>query len=487
MKMIIGGEHVDASDGKTIEIRNPVTKELIDTVPAASMDDVERALEFAREGARVWSGIHLHERARILTKFSQVVQEHKTDISQLLSKQMGKIISEAEWEVDSVTNMFKGYAEKALHMLSHSMPIGAEDGTENDIMFTKREPLGVVLCIVPFNFPCDLFAHKVAPALVAGNAVIVRPSRQNPLDCIRLVELLIECGVPGKAIQIVTCNREAGTALISSPKIDAVSFTGSTAVGIKLSQAAAANLTRVFLELGGNDPFIIFEDADLDRAVEESVGARILNVGQTCCATKRFIVQNSVKEKYTEKLIEELKKLKMGDPLDPDTTLGCLVSEKAAQKVAEQIEKTIQQGAKCPLRGEVTDETFMGPTVLTDVTPEMDIAVDMEVFGPVFPIIGFDTMEEAVEIANRSMYGLSGGVMSGNVRTEMAVASQLQCGGVVTNGSGLYRTPSMPFGGFKMSGAAREGISATLEEMTQSKAYVIKGALESRDDVESDA
>ena len=390
---------------------------------------------------------------------------------------MGKIIGEAEWEVDSVTNLFKGYSEKALHMLAHSMPIGAEGGTESDIMFTKREPLGVVLCIVPFNFPCDLFAHKVAPALIAGNAVIVRPSRQNPMDCIRLVELLIECGVPGKAIQIVTGDRETGTALISSPMIDAVSFTGSTAVGIKLSQAAAANLTRVFLELGGNDPFIVFEDADIDRAVEESVASRILNVGQTCCATKRFIVQNSVKEEYTEKLIAALGKLKMGDPLDPEITLGCLISEKAAAQVVEDIDKTIAQGAKCPLRGEITDGTYMGPTVLTDVTSEMDIAVDMEVFGPVFPIIGFDTLEEAVEIANKSMYGLSGGVMSGDVRKEMKVASQMQCGGVVTNGSGLYRTPTMSFGGFKMSGAAREGISATLEEMTQSKAYVIKGAL----------
>ncbi|MHC4250215.1 MAG: aldehyde dehydrogenase family protein [Planctomycetota bacterium] len=478
MKMLIGGEKVDASDGGTIEVTNPATGELIDTVPAATMDDVKKALDYAREGAKMWSATHLHERARILTEFSQVVQEHKTDISRQLSRQMGKIIGEAEWEVDSVTSLFKGYSEKALHMLAHSMPIGAEEGTENDIMFTKREPLGVVLCIVPFNFPCDLFAHKVAPALIAGNAVIVRPSCQNPMDCIRLVELLIECGVPGKAIQILTCNRDEGTALISSPKIDAVSFTGSTAVGIKLSQAAATNLTRVFLELGGNDPFLVFGDADIDRAVEESVASRILNVGQTCCATKRFIVQNSVKEKYTEKLIVALKKLKMGDPLDPETTLGSMVSAKAAKTVDEQIGKTIEQGAKCPLRGELTDGAWMGPTVLTDVTPEMDIAVDMEVFGPVFPVIGFDTLEEAVEIANRSMYGLSGGVMSGDVRTEMKVASQLECGGAVTNGSGLYRTPSMAFGGFKMSGAAREGISATLEEMTQSKTYVIKGALE---------
>ncbi len=477
MKMLIGGEKVDASDGNVIEVHNPATKELLDTVPAASIDDVNKALNFALEGAKEWSAVHLHERARILTKFSQVVQKHKTEISQLLSKQMGKIIGEAEWEIDSVTNLFKGYSEKALHMLTHSMPIGAEGGTENDIMFTKREPLGVVLCIVPFNFPCDLFAHKVAPALIAGNAVIVRPSRQNPMDCIRLVELLVECGVPGNAIQIVTCGRETGTAMISSPKIDAISFTGSTPVGIKLSEAAAQNLTKVFLELGGNDPFIVFEDADIDRAVQESVASRILNVGQTCCATKRFIVQNSIKEEFVEKLIAELGKLKMGDPLDPETTLGCMISKDAADTVEEQVAHTISQGAKSPLRGKITDETFMSPTVLTDVTPKMDVARDLEIFGPVFPIIGFDTLEEAVAIANNSMYGLSGGVMSGNVRTEMKVASQLQCGGVVTNGSGLYRTPTMPFGGYKMSGAAREGISATLEEMTQSKAYVIKGAL----------
>ena len=477
MKMVIGGENVDASDGKTSEVYNPATKELIDTVPEASGDDVRRVLEYAQEGAKTWSQTHLHERARILTKFSQVVQEHKAEIAQLLSRQMGKIIGEAEWEVDSVTNLFKGYSEKALHMLGHSMPVGAEAGTEDDIMFTRREPLGVVFCMIPFNFPCDLFAHKVAPALVAGNAVILKPSPQNPLDCIRLVEFLIECGVPGKAIQIVTGDREVGMALVSSPLIDAVSFTGSTAVGIKISQAAASNLTRVFLELGGNDPFIVFEDADLDRAVEESVASRMLNAGQTCCATKRFIVQNPVKEQFTEKLIDALGRFKAGDPLDPATTLGCLVSEQAAQTATEQIDRTLEQGAACPLRGEITDKTFMGPTVLTDVTPKMDIATDLEVFAPVFPIMGFDTPEEAVDIANRSSYGLSGGVISGSVRTEMTVASQLLCGGVVTNGSGLYRTPSMPFGGFKKSGSAREGISATLEEMTQSKTFVIKGAL----------
>jgi succinate-semialdehyde dehydrogenase/glutarate-semialdehyde dehydrogenase len=390
---------------------------------------------------------------------------------------MGKTIRESEGEVSSIINLFTGYAEKAKHLYGITMPRTAEERTETDLILTMREPLGVVACIIPFNYPVDLFSHKVAPALIMGNAVIVKPSSSNPLACIRLVEMLHECGVPGSAAQILTGPGEVlGELLAGNPGINAVSFTGSTRVGIQIAKRAAENMTRVFLECGGNDPFIVFGDADLDLAVEEMVGARASNAGQTCCASKRIIIENSAKDVFAKKLAVRLSKLKTGNPAERATELGCLISEKAAAKVEEQVALTMGQGATCILGGK-RHGSFFPPTILTDVTAQMDIAKDMEVFGPVFPIIGFDSEAEAVRIANSSQYGLQAGVMSANTYRAMRVASLLQCGGVIVNGASQYRSAEMPFGGYKKSGTGREGISCTLEEMSQVKTIVLKRVL----------
>ena len=222
---------------------------------------------------------------------------------------------------------------------------------------------------------------------------------------------------------------------------------------------------------------IIFEDTDIDLAVTNAVMARTTNAGQICIATKRFIVQNSIKDKFAKLLVEKLKKLKVGDPLDINSDMGCLINEKEAQKVKNQIELTIEQGAKCIFGGNAFNKTFFEPTVLTEVTPEMDIARDMEVFGPVFPIIGFDTVEEAIAIHNSSVYGLNGGIMTRDTSKAMKTACKLECGGVVLNGTGRYRHPDIAFGGYKMSGLGREGVSATLEELTQVKTIIMKGIL----------
>lgn len=248
-------------------------------------------------------------------------------------------------------------------------------------------------------------------------------------------------------------------------------------MGIDIAREASQHLHHVLLELGGNDAMIIFEDADLELAVGEALMARITNAGQICVATKRLIVHNSVKEMFTKLLVEKLSKLRIGNPLDSQTDIGCLINEKAAIEVEKQVKHTIEQGAKCIYGGRRFNRTFFEPAVLVDVKPEMDIAKDMEVFGPVFPIIGFNTLEEAVAIHNSSIYGLNGGVVTNDTSKAMKAAVKMECGEVVINGSGRYRSPDIAFGGYKMSGLGREGISCTLEELTQVKTIVMKKIL----------
>lgn len=477
MKMNIGGQKVDSPDSKTIEVINPATQELIDTVPSATKEDMEKCLGIAQEGKRIWASTPLYERARILNKYADAVEEHKEELAKLQCREMGKIIGECEFEIGAAAKIFRGFIERANHLYGETLPDN-QGGIEGDIIFTRREPLGVIACVVPFNYPVELYAHKVAPALITGNAVIVKPASDNPLVVIRLVELLIECGVPGSVAQVITGRGSVvGEYLIPSFKIDAVSLTGSTEVGIDVMMKSAQALHRVFLELGGNDALIVFEDADLELAVDEAFAGRIQNAGQTCCACKRFVVHGSIKDKFTNMLVEKLSRLVKGDPMDRNTQIGCLINEKAAKEVEEQVNFTVKQGAKCIYGGKRYNYAFYEPAVLSGVTADMDIAKDMEVFGPVFPIIGFELAEEALAIANNTKYGLAGGVITRDINRALKTASKMNCGTVVINGSGCYRHMDHAFGGYKMSGLGREGISTTLEEMTQVKSYVLKGIL----------
>lgn len=475
MKMLIGGKQADALDGKTIDVYNPATGEKIDTIPSASKADMDLILQNAQRGKKIWSEVPLHERCRILVKFSQLIAEHKEELAQIICKDNGKSIRESRGEMARIDHSARGYAERANHLYSDVLS-DAQAGMEHDFFVTRREPLGVVLCVVPFNYPISLYTQKVVPALAMGNAVIIKPATDNPLAVIRITELLLEAGVPGDAAQLVTGRGSVvGDYFSGSPLIDAITLTGSTEVGVSVASNAAKHLHHVHLELGGNDAMIVFEDADLEKAAAEAAANRAMNAGQTCAAPKRFIVQNSVKECFTQMLLEKIKDIHIGNPSDETTDVGCLITEKAAMTVEEQVEYTVKQGARLLAGGKRYDRTFFPLTVLADVTKDMDVAKDMEIFGPVYPIIGFDTEEEAVEIANSSKYGLMGGVLSEDYKKCFRVAQKLECGGVVINGNGNYRPPESPFGGFKMSGLGREGVSATLEEMSQIKTYIIKG------------
>ncbi|WP_300763943.1 aldehyde dehydrogenase family protein [uncultured Oscillibacter sp.] len=465
-----------AEKREMIPVFNPADNTVIDFVPNMVERDIDEAIAAAGRAFSEWAGRSQWNRSQILEEFIRCVEREKDELARLLSDETGKPLGEAQGELAACGIITKAYCERANHMYGNCLPKGNEAlGNYNDVVFTRREPIGVFGCIIPFNFPAAMFAHKLIPAVVVGNTAVVKPPTECPLTLLRLVECLYKAGMPEQAVQAVT-GRGAGAAgsyLVSHPGLNALSMTGSEAAGLSIYQKAAPNLTRVFLELGANDAFIVMEDADLDLAVKEAMMSRLLYAGQVCCGSKRFLVHEGCLELFVEKLITALRQVKMGDPKAPGTTMGCLISEAAAKQVEAQVAHTMEQGADCAFGGHRSG-AFYEPTVLTGVTAGMDIARDMEVFGPVFSIISVGSAEEAVQIANQSRYGLSGAVFSENAKLALSIAERLETATVVVNGGTDYRPPELAFGGYKKSGIGREGVSRTLEEMTQEKNFVLK-------------
>ena len=477
MKMLIGGKKVDSSDNKTIQVVNPATGALVDTIPAATEQDVLACIENAQNGKQVWRWTPLHERTKLLRAYADAICANRKELSELLCIESGKPIVQCEGEVDATAGLLRSYIAKVSHLYSDVFP-QTEAGQDANLVYTKPEPLGVVVTIIPFNYPLGLYMHKAAPALAMGNAVIVKPASITPLACMRAVELAVEAGIPADVIQSVSGSGSlVGRWLVQSPKINAVSFTGGTDVGLDILKNSAQHIHRVAVELGGNDPLIICEDADLDLAVEESIIGRLTHNGQICTGSKRFFVHRAVKEQFTDKLIARLKNIKMGDPMDRNIDIGCLAGKANAQEVEKQVQLTVQQGAKCVFGGKYLHDAFIEPAVLTGVRRDMDIALNMEVFGPVFPIIEFEDINDAIAMANASHYGLQGGVITENVSLGLYVAERLECGCAVVNGTGHYRHTDQAFGGYKMSGMGREGCSETLHEMSQTKTFALKNIL----------
>ncbi|MDO5116575.1 MAG: aldehyde dehydrogenase family protein [Synergistaceae bacterium] len=475
MKMIIGGEFVNASDGASAKNVNPYTGELIGTVPAATQSDIDRAAAFAVEGQREWGALRGDEREAILERFLTLFEARSNEIAELLCAESGKSISECRGEMSIVKPILRAYMRAAATLYGETLPPRAEQRNRGDLIFTIYEPIGVCAAIAPFNYPISTMFNKVAPALCAGNSVIMKPASDTPMSILAAAELMLEAGMPANAIQVVTgSGSKVGGWLTKNKNISLISLTGSTEVGVALHREASSYLQRLGLELGGNDPLLIFADCDIDRAVEEAINGRIYNCGQICSGSKRFIVENGIKELFTEKLIERLKGIKGGVPSDEDSVYGCMINEAAADTVERQIKETVAQGARCVYGGGRPHRALVEPTVLTGVTADMDIAGDMEVFGPVFPIIGFDSFDEAISIANNTSFGLSSGVITENMRTAMAAAMKIKAGTCVINGTGDYRTSYHLFGGCKMSGLGREGALETLKEFSEVKSVVMK-------------
>ena len=474
MKSLIGNKWCDSSDGKVIEVYNPATNELIDTVPSLTKEDVERAIDYADAHQKDWEAKSVIERCEVLSRFAELVEENKDELAMLLSKETGKPIKEAYNEIANIGIGVPGYVEKVKHEYGNIVYRGTEKGQENTIQYTIQQPLGVVVAIIPFNFPSDIFINKVPPALLMGNAVILKPASVNPLTLTRYVELLVEAGVPAGVISVVHGSGSVvGKTLTSSKKVDMVSLTGSTAAGIDAAKNCADHCAHSSLELGGNDAFILCADGDMDLAIEETVWGRLYNTGQVCCASKRFLVENSVKDEFIRKMTDKINSLKQGNPQDMSTDIGCLVSEEAAIEVERQVNETIKAGATLVCGGK-RNGAFYEPTILDNVTPDMEVAKDMEIFGPVISVIGFDDLDEAIEIANQSIYGLSGSIITKDISKAIKVSEKMECGGFVINGASFFRSFEQPFGGWKYSGIGNEGIMTTLKEMSRTKTVILK-------------
>jgi succinate-semialdehyde dehydrogenase / glutarate-semialdehyde dehydrogenase len=460
-----------------MEIINPANFNPVGTVQVSSAKDVEQVLKNAQDGKKVWAATPMWKRREILNRYLDLLTVQKLEVAHTLCLETGKPLEQAIDEVSGGIRMFREYVNRVLGLHGTTIPLDSQEGLERDVLMSHRQPLGVLAAILPFNFPIDTFSHKTGAALVTGNAVIVKPAEDAPLAVMHAVRLMHQAGVPENVIQVVIGRGDVGAMITDTPLVNAISFTGSTAIGSRVMAAGAKYISRVYLELGGNDPFIVFEDADMDTVMEHAAFARTYCNGQCCVASKRFIVHSSKLEEFTARLLESLKSYTVGNPLEASTKVGPLIHEAAAKRAEEQIAHTVAQGARVLSGGERFNRTFLAPTVLEGVTFEMDVARDMEIFAPVFPIISFKEDQQALEIANASVYGLNAGVFTQSINRAIQAGYALESGTVCVNGAGLYHPDAAAFGGFKQSGLGREGTLSGLEEMTQIKSIVFRNAL----------
>jgi acyl-CoA reductase-like NAD-dependent aldehyde dehydrogenase len=478
MKIRLNGQRVDATTGRMFPIHNPATNEVIDCVPRADANDVAKAIEVAQRGKSIMAALPAHRRSEILGKTAEGIGRRHEELSQLLVRENGKTIRQCRFEMTATQRLFVDFAEEAKRIRGSYLPMDAVPGLEHMVAYTIRQPIGIVVGIIPFNYPAELFAHKIPGAIAAGNSVIVKLPEQCPLTVLEIGGIMFEAGLPPEGMQMLTgFPVDLGDELLTHPDVRMISFTGSIGAARMIAGKAAKTLKRTAFELGGTDALIVLEDADLAAAAEAVVQGRLTNgAGQICCAVKRVLVQETVYAQFLDLLLERSRLINMGDPALEATDLGPLITPEAAEKVHGEVKQSIGMGARCMLGGERTGTSFYQPTVLVDVTPEMPVMKD-EVFGPVAPIYPFKDAADAVRIANDSPYGLQASVFSENIHNALAVAHKLEVGGVVINGAGAFRPGNVPFGGLKQSGIGRESITDTILDMTEGKAIVISHAL----------
>jgi lactaldehyde dehydrogenase len=476
MKMLIDGQWVSSSNNSVLGVRNPGTGEQIDTVPTATAADVERALHAAVQGSQRMRAMPAHRRSAILTAAAGAIQARTEELGMLLARENGKPIRQTRAEVEVTARIFRGFAEEARRMFGRTIPLDAVPGNERHFAVTVRQPLGVVAAIVPFNYPVELYAHKAGPALAAGNAVIAKPPSACPLTLLRIATILEEAGLPRAGHQMVTGPGElVGEILARSPVVRMISLTGSTDVGKRLAQLGAETLKKIHLELGGNDATIVCADADLEKDAQAIVLGRLARGnGQICCAVKRVFVDRRVYGDFCARLSTRAKALNVGDQLCEETDVGPLISEEAARKVEAAVKDAVKAGARLLCGGERRG-SFLTPTVLADVPLSVPLFKE-ETFGPVAPVVPFDTVDQAVAMANDSSYGLQAAVFTNDISQALSIARQLEVGGVIVNWSSALRSENLPFGGTKMSGYGREGLHDTLEEMTEQKVILFHDA-----------
>ena len=463
MDMLIGGKHISGEDLE--DVINPYDGEVIDTIPIAHLQTAQKAIDEANNAKGSLCEMSAFKISNKLFNVVEKLKDNREDFAQLLSLEVGKPINESLVELDRSVETLKLAAEEAKRIYGESVPLDAGLNGKGFFAFTQRLPLGVVAAITPFNYPLNLTIHKIAPAIACKNTVIIKPPTEAPLTVMKFAELLNEEFPDGTVNTVTGYGSEVGDYLVTSPDVNKISFTGSVTTGMMISQKAG--MKKVTLELGGNDPMIVLKDANIDKAVKGVINGAFLNAGQVCLGVKRIIIDDEIADEFGKKLVAETEKLIMGNPLSTETTLGTLISEKAAMQVEETVNNAVEAGAKI-LTGGVRDGAFYEATVIDNVTPEMDLVVN-ETFGPVAPLIRVDSVEEAIKIANDTEYGLQAGVFTESYSDAMKCAQEIEAGTVFINKQSTFRTDNMPFGGFKNSGVGKEGIKYAVEEMTKTK------------------
>jgi acyl-CoA reductase-like NAD-dependent aldehyde dehydrogenase len=460
------------SNSESRPILSPAAQRELGVVEVASAETVFETVSKAVAAQPTWAALRSGERADRLDRAARLIDEQALPWSRLLAEESGKILPQAQFELRLSAALTRGNAERLRAMGGDLLPTGALESTAADVAWVRRVPLGVVAAVLPFNFPVELFVEKATAALAMGNAVIVKPPEQDPLTVMAMREAFLLAGVPPDVLGVLPGGPQTGAVLSSDPRLAAVSLTGSTRAG--LAVAGAPVLRKLHLELGGNDAAIVCRDADLDLAAAELVFGRTLMNGQACAANKRILVHRSISSELVERLIALLTPLRVGDPLDPSSSIGPLISQAAAEHVSSQVSRAVEQGGRLAFGSTSSRGAYFHPCILAEVPPSADVASDDEIFGPVLTCIAFDQEPEAISIANQSSFGLSGCVFSRDWPRALQISDALACGGAVVNGTGNYRPFVVPFGGVKHSGLGREGLGYTLEEMSQPRYTVLR-------------
>lgn len=443
-----------------VAVTNPATGELIGYAPISNEVELENAIKRAHVAQKEWAKVPAKTRAALLNNWYKLILENKDDLARLMTMEQGKPLAEATGEVVYGASFIEWFAEEAKRTYGDSIPSTAADKR----LVTIKQPIGVACAITPWNFPVAMITRKAAPALAAGCSFIVKPSDETPLSAFAVVKLAYQAGIPEDLIQVVLGNspEQIGELFTSHPLIKKISFTGSTRVGSILMAQAAKGIKRTSMELGGNAPFIVFDDADIDAAVQGAMASKFRNAGQTCVCANRFYIHSKVHDEFVAKFDQAVQQLKVGNGLDEGVNIGPVISERAKQNIQSLIDRAIEQGAQPATPTQLLDGQFIQPVILKDVKHDMDI-VQQEIFGPVAPVMKFDSDEELIEMANDTIYGLASYFYSQNIHRVWKVAEALEYGMVGIN-DGLISTEVAPFGGVKQSGIGREGAKEGIDE-----------------------